>query len=66
MMMALGLLVGTVGIDPNSNEQRYTIGLTELHVAVIPLVPMAVGLFGIAQALVMLSSGPSRAGSMPR
>ena len=26
MMMALGFFLATVGIDPNSNEQRYTFG----------------------------------------
>lgn len=54
-MMALGFFLGTVGIDPNSNEQRYTFGWAPL-LSGVPLVPVAVGLFGIAQALVMVSS----------
>ena len=58
-MMGLGFFLGTVGIDPNSNEQRYTLG-TESLLSGIPLVPVAVGLFGIAQALVMVSSPPPR------
>ncbi len=55
MMMALGFFLATVGIDPNSNEQRYTLGTAGM-LSGIPLVPVAVGLFGMAQALVMLSS----------
>jgi len=57
MMMGLGFFLGTVGIDPNSNEQRYTFGWAGL-LSGIPLVPVAVGLFGMAQALVMVSSPP--------
>lgn len=56
MMLGLGLLVGTAGIDATSGAQRFTFGLTELQSG-LPLVPMAIGLFGIAQALVLLS-GP--------
>jgi putative tricarboxylic transport membrane protein len=55
MMMGLGFFLATVGIDPNSNEQRYTFGIPGM-LSGIPLVPVAVGLFGIAQALVMVSS----------
>ncbi|MEY4652456.1 MAG: hypothetical protein RI884_1037 [Pseudomonadota bacterium] len=55
MMMGLGFFLATVGIDPNSNEQRYTFGLQGV-LSGIPLVPVAVGLFGMAQALVMVSS----------
>jgi putative tricarboxylic transport membrane protein len=55
MMMGLGFFLATVGIDPNSNEQRYTFGLPGV-LSGIPLVPVAVGLFGMAQALVMVSS----------
>jgi putative tricarboxylic transport membrane protein len=57
MMMGLGFFLGTVGIDPNSNEQRYTFGWAPM-LSGIPLVPVAVGLFGMAQALVMVSSPP--------
>jgi putative tricarboxylic transport membrane protein len=57
MMTGLGFFLCTVGIDPNSNEQRYTLGAGAL-LSGIPLVPVAVGLFGMAQALVMLSSPP--------
>jgi putative tricarboxylic transport membrane protein len=53
MMMGLGFFLATVGI--NSNEQRFTFGIPGM-LSGIPLVPVAVGLFGIAQALVMVSS----------
>ncbi|MBM3395256.1 MAG: hypothetical protein FJY37_11585 [Betaproteobacteria bacterium] len=55
MMMGLGFFATIIGIDPNSNELRYTFGQTGLLNG-LPLVPVAVGLFGAAQALVMLSS----------
>jgi putative tricarboxylic transport membrane protein len=55
MMMGLGFFLATVGIDPNSNEQRYTFGLPGV-LSGIPLVPVAVGMFGMAQAFVMVSS----------
>lgn len=56
MMLGLGLLVGSIGIDNTSGAQRFTFGLTDLQSG-LPLVPMAIGLFGVAQALVLLS-GP--------
>lgn len=55
MMLGLGFFIATVGIDPSSNEQRYTFGAGGL-LSGLPLVPVAVGLFGMAQALVMVSS----------
>ncbi len=54
-MMGLGFFLATIGIDPNSNEQRYTLG-TQGLLSGVPLVPVAVGLFGVSQALVMVSS----------
>lgn len=56
-MMGLGFFLATIGIDPNSNQQRYTLG-TPWLLSGVPLVPVAVGLFGVAQALVMVSSPP--------
>ncbi len=57
MMMSLGFFLASVGIDPNSNEQRFTFGTAHM-LSGIPLVPVVVGLFGLAQALVMVSSPP--------
>lgn len=64
MMIGLGLLIGTVGIDPTSNEQRFTFGLTALQTG-LPLVPVVIGLFGVAQALVLLSSPPGERTAEP-
>jgi putative tricarboxylic transport membrane protein len=55
MMLGIGLFAGTVGIDQISNEQRFTFGHANLLTG-IPLVPVIIGLFGIAQALVLLST----------
>lgn len=53
--VALGLFAGTVGIDPNTLGQRYTFGVTELLNG-LPLVPVVIGLFGIAQAFALLET----------
>lgn len=63
MMLGLGLLVGTVGFDNTSGTPRFTFGWVSLQSG-LPLVPMAIGLFGVAQALVLLS-GPGRDLSRP-
>ena len=55
MMLGLGFLIGSVGIDATSSEQRFTFGLTDLQNG-LPLVPVVIGLFGVAQALVLVSS----------
>lgn len=57
MMLGLGVFLGTIGIDQTSNEQRYTFGFSDLMTG-LPLVPMIIGLFGIAQALVLYSTKP--------
>ncbi len=54
-MVGAGCFVATVGIDPVSNGQRFTFGATDL-MSGLPLVPIVVGLFGVAQALVLISS----------
>src|SRR5919198_1274949 len=45
-MAALGLLLGTIGIDPMSGFTRFSYGVVELADG-IGVVPVAVGLFGI-------------------
>jgi putative tricarboxylic transport membrane protein len=47
---ALGLFVGTVGIDPIFGAQRFTYGTLTLMDG-IGLVPVAMGLFGVAEVL---------------
>jgi putative tricarboxylic transport membrane protein len=49
-MVALGLLLGTVGTDVNSGVQRFTFGQTELLDG-INLVALAMGLFGVAEVI---------------
>ena len=44
----IGLLLSTVGLDPQSGTQRYTFGLLNLWDGV-GLVPVTVGLFGVAE-----------------
>ena len=51
MMVCLGILLGTVGIDVNSGETRFTAGVPELRDGV-SLVVVAMGLFGIAEVMV--------------
>lgn len=50
MMTALGILLGTIGTDPISGDERYTFGIGELADG-INLVVLAMGLFGIAEVI---------------
>ena len=50
-MAALGLMLGMVGIDPMSGYFRFAYGVVELGDG-IGVVPLAVGLFGLAEVLV--------------
>lgn len=52
-MAALGLLLGTVGLDPVRSQERFTFGILSLQTG-IELIPMVMGLFGLAQAFNML------------
>jgi len=47
---ALGMLIGTVGMDPLTAEERFTFGVTALWNGISPIVVM-IGLFGVAEAL---------------
>lgn len=49
-MIALGLLLGTIGTDVNSGAQRFTFGQTELLDG-LNLVALAMGLFGVAEVI---------------
>ena len=57
MTLGIGLFLGTVGIDQTSSEHRYTFGQTALLTG-IPLVPAIIGLFGIAQGLILFATRP--------
>ena len=50
IMAIFGLLVGSVGMDPVSGEERFTQGLLTLRDG-FGLVPVAMGMFGIAEVL---------------
>ena len=50
LMLALGLFLGLVGVDPISGMPRFTFGPTVL-VQGIDLLAIAVGLFGVAEVL---------------
>ncbi|MBJ7538668.1 tripartite tricarboxylate transporter permease [Marinomonas transparens] len=47
---AFGLLIGTVGLDPMTAEERFTFGIIELWDGINPVAVM-IGLFGISEAL---------------
>lgn len=51
MMVCLGILLGTVGVDINSGETRFVTGMPELRDGV-SLVVVAMGLFGISEVMV--------------
>ena len=54
-MIFLGLLLGLVGTDINSGHERYTFGLDVLGDG-IGFIPVAMGLFGLAEILINLET----------
>ncbi|MFH1672834.1 MAG: tripartite tricarboxylate transporter permease [Pseudomonadota bacterium] len=53
MMASLGLIISSSGLDMISGTPRLTFGIIELQDG-IPIVPMAMGLFGISEVLLNL------------
>ena len=53
-MAALGLLLGTVGLDPVRSEARFTLGSLSLQGG-IELIPIVMGLFGLSQVLHLIA-----------
>jgi putative tricarboxylic transport membrane protein len=51
-MAALGVMLGTVGMEGMTGYSRYTFGRVELAQG-IDIIPVAMGLFGIAEVLVL-------------
>ncbi|MEX0695427.1 MAG: tripartite tricarboxylate transporter permease, partial [Rhodospirillales bacterium] len=49
-MVVLGMLIGTMGIDVNSGEYRFTFGVVDLYDG-ISLVALALGIFGVAEVM---------------
>lgn len=52
-MAVVGLLLGTVGIDPVRSTERFSFGSLTLQGG-IELIPMVIGLFGMAEVFLML------------
>ncbi|WP_210491366.1 tripartite tricarboxylate transporter permease [Microvirga antarctica] len=63
-MMLLGLALGLIGMDVNSATPRFTFGVSELYDG-IGFVPVAMGLFGIAEVIANLER-PERRDVMTR
>ncbi|GED23555.1 tripartite tricarboxylate transporter permease [Halomonas halmophila] len=57
---ALGLLLGTVGIDPATSVARYTFGWYELYDGIDYIVAL-VGLFAVSECLLFLERDPDQA-----
>jgi putative tricarboxylic transport membrane protein len=58
-MMLVGVFLGLVGTDINDNSLRYTLGIPELSDG-IGFVPLAMGLFGIADIAMKLEAKAGR------
>ena len=52
---ALGVLIGMVGLDPMTAEQRFTFGEISL-MGGVPYIVAMIGLFGVSEALIQLRS----------
>ncbi len=61
LMVGFGLALGSVGMEPISGVSRFTFGSVQLAQG-IELVPVAMGLFGIAEILVLVETR----GGLPR
>lgn len=57
-MAAVGLLLGTVGLDPVRSQARFTFGALTLQGG-IEMIPMVMGLFGLSQVFSMLERRPT-------
>ena len=59
LMVGLGLAIGTVGMEPISGVRRFTFGSVQLAQG-LELVPIIMGLYGIAEVLVLAEQGLRR------
>ena len=59
MMGSLGLLFGTIGLDPVNGAERFTLGIGQLTDG-IDFVVMAMGLFGLSEILMNLEAPEER------
>jgi putative tricarboxylic transport membrane protein len=60
VLVAVGLALGTVGMEPISAIRRFTFGSTQLSQG-IELVPVIMGLYGVAEVLLIAEAGARRA-----
>jgi putative tricarboxylic transport membrane protein len=60
-MAVVGLILGCVGIDPLEGNMRFTFGIATLLDG-INIVPLAMGLFGIAEVLTMVEGTEEQGG----
>ena len=56
LMVTLGLLLNTVGIDSISGVSRFTFGIIELYNG-FSLIPLLIGLFAISEVLLQIDRG---------
>ena len=59
MMACIGIIAGTIGMDPVSGSTRLTFGITELMDGV-GLIPVVMGLFGISEMLLNIETKIAR------
>ena len=60
VLVAIGLALGTVGMDSISAVRRFTFGSTQLSQGV-ELVPVIMGLYGVAEVMLIAEAGLKRA-----
>ena len=60
LMTGLGLAIGTVGMESISGVRRFTFGSVQLSQG-IELVPVIMGLYGVAEVLVLAEEGVKKA-----
>lgn len=56
MMMLIGVMIGTIGLDPLTGVNRFTLGVGELSRG-IDFVLVAMGVFGLGEVINMLNEG---------
>ena len=59
MMMLLGVVIGTIGLDPLTGVNRFTLGVGELSRG-IDFVLVAMGVFGLGEVISMLNEGKKK------
>jgi TctA family transporter len=64
-MVMLGVMLGFIGTDVQTGQQRFTFGVPELSDG-INFVVLAMGLFGVSEIILNLSNPEKRAGSVAK